>query len=795
MMHRTNVALYIPKILLIVGLLGCSMLVTAQTPAAAPPPDTLNFYQKVLLTLEQQGMPLETALKTPEFVEKLAEAGYSRDSLLFYAEQLKKQRDVVTPGIESGTVAVLSKAYRDSVVLRWAPTTVDLWQRLNKTGYVVKRAELDKNGQIVAGSFKTLADSLSPVKPWPLDTIMLKVQETDSAAMVAAQALYGEGFGSEASESSLDFVERNQVRNMRFGFGVLMADRSALAANLMGLRWVDRDVKPGQIYVYSVFPLDSALKGSFITILKNDPATNPKIEGLTAKASDKEVKLIWPKSTNPFSGFWIERSADNGKTWQKRTSDVIVFMDNDNPAATTRPVETGIRYYDMPPEESPDNYIFKDSTDNGINYQYRVSGQTAFGDFSDYAYVSANPQDLTPPPMPVVLQNKVDEKTNLATLEWSMGEAPELIEDLAGFTVWESRHPDSTFVQISTILPPVTRQFVSPKPLEKGKIHYYLLKAFDQKGNETSTFPLYMHVIDDIAPAAPLNPAYVVDSTGVVTLVWEHNTEVDLMGYRVYFKNDPDAELTQLTATPIFVNMFRDTVELLTMSERIYYQIQAVDLSHNRSEFSVVLEVQKPDVLPPIAPILRYPTMNDSLISLHWEPSSSEDVSQHVLYRRPYERDSIWEQLAILGPRDTAFTDFSAVEEVLYEYTLRAIDDAGLASDWAFPVKGRRWFGAQIPNVENFTAAYSDSTKTVQLRWAYAPPVTGFLAEVDYSFSVYRAVGTGPMMRYRLFDRNTTQFSDPKSKTDGQYQYAVMVIFKNGKTSALTPPQTVFVKK
>jgi uncharacterized protein len=793
MMHHTQVVLSMPKILLTVLLAGYSMVLMAQTPAA--PPDTLNFYQKVLLTLEQAGMPLETALKTPEFVQKLTEAGYSRDSLVYYYEELKKQRNASTPGLEPGTVEVLTKSYRDSIVLRWAPTTVDLWQRLDKTGYVIKRADLNERLEVKGETMITLADSLHPVKPWTLDQIVLKVQETDSAAMVAGQALYGEGFGSEASESSLDFVERNQVRNMRFGFGVLMADRSALAADLMGLRWVDRNVRPNQWYVYYVVPLDSAIVLPSISIVKNDPAQNDKVKGLKAVAGDNEVKLTWPRADNFFSGYWIERSADNGKTWQKRTPNVVVFMENDNPGPVTRSGDMVLSTLDNPAEEAYINYIFKDSTDNGITYQYRVSGQTAFADFTDYTYASASPQDRTPPPTPAVLRHVVDEKTNVATLEWSMGEASDLLADLAGFSVWEGRHPDSNFVQISPLLPPATRQFVSPKPLEKGKIHYYILKAFDQKGNETSTFPLYMHVIDDVPPAAPLNPAYVVDSTGVVTIVWEHNTEVDLMGYRVYFKNDPNAELTQLTRTPIFVNMFRDTVELLTMSERIYYQIQAVDLSHNRSEFSVVLEVQKPDILPPIAPILRYPTMNDSLIGLRWEPSSSEDVSQHVLYRRPYERDSVWEQLAILGPRDTAYTDLSAVEEVLYEYTLRAVDDAGLASDWAFPVKGRRWFGAPIPNVENFTAAYSDSTKTVQLRWEYAPPVTGFLAEVDYSFSLYRAVGTGPLMRYRLFDRNTTAFFDPKSKNDGQYQYAVMVIFKNGKTSALSQTQTVLVKK
>lgn len=770
----------------------------AQQPAT--PADSLNFYQRLILDLEQNGLSVPMVIQTPEFAERMQTEGYSRDSLLYYYQLYKAASEGDLPAIAADNVAVVAKSYRDSIVLRWGPSSVDLWQKLNTIGYGIYRVELSRNAQgaitgIDTTSYRTLADTLQPLKPWPLDSISRTLHDSDTVALVATQALYGETFDGEATDDKLDFVDRNRVRNMRFGFSLMMADRSPLAADLLGLRWVDRDVKPDVIYIYFIVPAGHYRVLSAPVIVENNPAKNAVVTGLKTKTSDEEIKLTWPKADNQFSSYWIERSEDAGKTWKKLTTDVVVFMDDEQAGDPTRSGDMLLSTEYNPREEINQFCVFRDSTVNDINYIYRVSGQTPFADFSDYAYVEAQSSDLTPPPTPVIVNHSVDEKTDIAVLEWAMDFDEEFLEDLAGFTVWEGSHPDSAFVQISEQLPPTTRTFRSPAPLAKEKIHYYMLKAFDKRGNEAVTFPLYMHVIDNIPPAPPVNPAYVIDSTGVVTLVWEHNTEPDLLGYRVYFTNNLNYELTQLTAEPIPLNMFRDTIEIVTLTETIFYRIQAVDRSHNRSRYSAMIEVQKPDVIPPIAPILRQPVMNDSLIRLHWQPSSSEDVRSHIIYRRLYQNNEDWTLLTTLGPLDTAFVDVSAEVEQLYEYSACAEDDAGLRSELAFPVKARRWFAEKIVAVTDLQAVYDSSAQAIRLSWKFDPPETELLNDVGYIYYIYRSAGATPLLRYRTIESTANTFTDLKVKKGEKYNYAVMVIFNNGKSGPLSVPQSVFAEQ
>jgi hypothetical protein len=770
----------------------------AQEPAAAPAvADSLNFYQQLIEELESKGVNMQQLLDSPAFVEKLQEEGYNRDSLAYYYELTKLPIGSDQVISEDATIGLLGKSYRDSIVLRWGPSSLELWRRLNKTGYSVARIEmkLDANGKFTeldTNSYRVLADTLAPIKPWTLERIGATLKDSDTSAWVAAQALYGETFGEEADAANLDFVARNRANEMRFGFSMLMADRSALAADLLGVRYVDKTVQPGKTYIYYVIPVDSLRRLTTLAFVKNDPAANQKVEEVKTEIGDGKIKISWPKDRNAFSGYWIERSEDNGNTWEKLTEEVIVFM-NDGPI----PPRNGDMLLTAevdPTDGAAGYYVFLDSTTNDINYTYRLSGQTPFADFTDYTYVKAMSTDQTPPPVPQIEKHSVDEKTNIATLVWNMNFDADLIEDLAGFSVWETPNPDSAYVQISGQLPPETRSFQSPKPLEKDRIHYYILKAVDKKGNETSTFPLYMHVIDEIAPAAPSNPDYVIDSTGVVTLVWDHNTEADLLGYRVYFTNNPDYELTQLTAAPISRNMYQDTIEIVTLTEKIYYTIQAVDRSHNRSDFSVMVEVRKPDVIPPVAPILHYPDMNDSMIYLTWRPSSSEDVVGHILYRRSYQTGEDWTVLGELGGRDTSFMDQTAAVEEMYEYSLRAKDDAGLLSEFAFPVKGRRWFEGTILNVENLQAMYDSTAKSIRLDWKFSPPQYEIFKNVDYVYYIYRSIGTAPVIRYRTIESQLTSFNDLKIKAGEQYNYALMVVFMNGKSSGLSEQRSVIVK-
>jgi len=656
---------------------------------------------------------------------------------------------------------------------------------------------IDDQGRMItpdSSTIKVFADSLLPISPWPLERIGATITATDTMALIATQALYGSSFGP-AQADQMDFVSRSREQTMRFGFSLLMADRSALAADLMGLRFVDREVEPGKRYIYYLNPLGTYADLRTLSIVKNDPSQNTKVEEVAAREKDGTVQLFWPKKDNKFSGYWIERSANNGKTWEKLTEELLVFVEDKRYQQAQIP-EGVIGTMNIDPNAFVNNnFIFVDSTANYVEYTYRISGQTPFADFSDYTYVSASSKDLTPPPPPLIVSHKVDDETGIATLVWEMNYKEELLEDLAGFSIWDAPHADSTFVKVSALLPPSTRSYTSPQPLEKNRSHYYLLKAVDDKGNEISSFPLYMHLIDNIPPRAPQNPASKIDSTGVVTLVWRPNTEADLVGYRVLFTNNPKNELTPLTATPISVNIFRDTIEILTLTEKIYYRIQAVDRSYNRSAYSDWIEVQKPDFIPPVSPILHRPEMNDTLIQLSWKPSTSTDVEAHLLYRRKYASGEEWEILERFSATDSSYTDRTTEVEQFYEYTLRAQDDAGLLSEMAFPVKGRRWFGEAIPGIENLQLRYDSTAQSVELSWQYQPTQQAFLQNEEYRFYIYRSVGDTSLIRYRIVEANELTFTDSRLPTTDRYNYAIKLVYLNGKSSNLCAPVSVQVSR
>jgi hypothetical protein len=762
--------------------------------------DSLNRYWKMIDDLMGHGLDVPTILANPNLVAKLAEQGYRKDSLLYYYKRTYQDTRVDSSALAAPYLGFVGKAYRDSVVLRWGPSDPVLWQKLNTTGYSLVRYEFvpDPSGRLSGipdtNSRTVLVDPSKPIKPWPLSRIAATVPTSDSSAMIAAQALYGTTFGTDTTGGDLNFVDRKNNQNMRFGFALLMADRSKLAAELMGLRYTDRTVRPNKYYLYYLVPVGMSSSLQNYCIIKNDPDQNSKIVGLEAKAGDRQIYLHWPKQPNQFSGYWIERSADKGKTWEKLSKDQLLFIEDDKQV-----YEGGSRsaaFPELDSNKTARNYfIFTDSTVNDIDYQYRISAQTPFADLTDYTYARVKSIDLTPPPVPVILSQEVDDKTNIGTIQWTMGNDPKLLADLAGFTVWHAPKPDSVFEQISPLLPPGARSFSTSRPLEKEKTHYFILKARDRAGNESVTFPVYLHVVDDIAPAPPAKPDFAIDTNGVVTLVWEHNTEADLLGYRVFFANAPTDEPTQLTKEPIPLNVFKDTIELVTLSKKIYYWIQAVDKSHNRSDFSSMIEVKKPDRLPPTAPVLNTPMMNDSIIRFTWVPSSSTDVARYVVYRRLYQGGDDWKKLAEIPAPDTVFTDRTARIEQIWEYTLRAQDDSGLFSEFAFPVKGRRWFGGQISGVDKFQVKYDSTARAVQVSWTFKQPEYELLNGVEHTFYLYRAMGADPLSLYRILESNQTAFTDVKTDKQGVYNYALKVVYLNGKTGAVCDPKSVNVQR
>lgn len=769
----------------------------AQQPAA--PSDSMNTYQQMIFELENRGVNVMHLLEDKKLTDKLwSEFGISADSLLFYYEKkyadlLDGEEDAIQE--EESFIAMMGKSYGDSIVLRWAPSTKVLADSVYERGFTVIRIAMmeDENGLVTLydpspNSLRILADSANPIRPWTLEEVESRLPDpenlsgADSLAVIAAWTLYGSMDSSTTQEDSSAVAAKSKEDDMLFGISLLMADRSSLAAELLGLRFADSDLEPGKHYKYIIHPVGFPPEMAASTIVVNDPSRNEVVKDLKIKEDDGYLTLYWPKRSNAYSGYWIERSADNGETWSRMTKQPVVFVDFQSPK---RSLESNDNEENELNER--DHYIFRDTVENYKKYFYRVSGQTPFADYTDYVSVSGMATDLTPPPIPVILEHYVDEETGIGYIDWGMN-SDASTSDLAGFTIWSATHPDSTFEQVSGMLPVSARSYRSPAPLSNTRTHYYVVKSVDDKGNAMSSFPIYMHVIDDVPPLSPTGLSYLIDdSTGIVTLSWDANEEADLSGYKVFFSNSLKDEFSQLTHGAQPGNVFYDTLALVTLSEEVYYKVRAEDLSYNGSGFSDVLTVKRPDHVPPVAPVMEIPEIHEGYIRLKWRTSSSIDVERQIIYRRLLKEEQEWLALADLeDPALSQFDDMTATEEAIYEYSMRVVDDAGLYSAYAFPVRARRWFDGSIAEIQNLNVVYNSETGQVDMQWEYEAQWNEILEDVDYMFYIYRSKGDEEIKRYRLLDSETLSFSDSRVSESDTYNYGVKVVYLDGKAGPMS---------
>ena len=215
-------------------------------------------------------------------------------------------------------VRVLAKAYEDSIVIRWAPADPVAWLLGKDSGYRIARIDYSDPKHPVS----TMLNS-APFKPLTLEQMKATLNRDDKYAAIAAQALYGNDFRM-TKDAPTAFAKKikqeHDALNFRHAFALQAADFSPAVASAIALRWVDKDVKKGNSYIYVVtvnggnknYVVDSA--AAFIVDKKE--ATNPAPDGLQAYGFDRKVELHWNRrQLGNFSAYYIERSDDGGKTF------------------------------------------------------------------------------------------------------------------------------------------------------------------------------------------------------------------------------------------------------------------------------------------------------------------------------------------------------------------------------------------------------------------------------------------------------------------------------------------------
>lgn len=701
-------------------------------------------------------------------------------------------------------VDIYHKVYQDSIVLRWAPSNRTLWHKSNFAGYILEKISyqvMDTDGldSIPEDYAKQITSYLpspdKPIKPYDSAKWAPYFPNKDKYALIAAGAVAGQ---LEVSEEEGFAVKGSQDRSV-FGLVLLSADLSQLAANGLGLRYADKDIEKGNTYEYRITTLDSMtlvmmdslnnislddlmavgdssnatklfnwrLKGRTIAEYSDSViALTKNVADFQAISGDKSVSLMWNANdgVNEFSGFFIERSEDGGLTYDSLTKDLfigepIIWVDSAKDEATQIKV-----------------YQFVDHLDtNYVEYTYRITGIDAFADPSAPAMARGMGKDLTPPTNPVLKSGEYLKSTGEIQLVYSLPNVP---EDLSDLYFEYAYHVDSAFVryEAESLDPQDTVYRHAPEPDEYS--HYFRMVAVDTAQNKSRSFPIFVNIPDTIPPPVPNEIHAVIDTLGEVEIKWtdEHVDELGFLGYRLYYSNSPDHEFTQLTTKPIIANFYIYHIPLNTLTEKIYYKVQAVDKSYNHSEFSEVVEAVKPDTLKPVTPVFKKINATESSLDLSWVPSSSRDVARQRLIRKNGEE--LVEFEFDHAARDS-FRDSTVQKGIIYEYYLQAIDNNNLRSDLSFPLRGKIVDKKRMNGIEKLQFQYSKDEKRIIIDWKKGE------TEGDFQYMIYRSKDSEKVKNYKAVASNMTEFSDQIDEP-GTYYYAVRVVHKDGSKSLLS---------
>ncbi|MBK8623350.1 MAG: hypothetical protein IPN79_16695 [Saprospiraceae bacterium] len=645
---------------------------------------------------------------------------------------------------------------KGKVVLRWVPPSPGTWKKLNYFGYKIERAEIDSTKDQKL-QFATLADSLKPLSLEKWKVLALQ-NPTDTMLMVAGQSIHGEYQYKPFSIENLEIMD-DQLNNY-FTACIFATGYSALAGNTAALRFEDKTVEPNKIYVYRIIPLlpesEEFVDQGLAYVFTNKIAEFPKVVLNDTIQSDKYLEIFWDKPyyAEYYSSFNIYKSFDKGKTYQLYTPIPVVFT----------------AYKDST------KFVFPDSTrQNYVDQYYKIQGITYFsntGPLSDPIILHS--KDRTPPTPP---KNIKSEYVGPRTMKISWELNPD-DKDIAGIRISRSNEVDKGFMELTaTPLDPKTRTFIDTT-FNELFINYYFIGIYDKEGNPTVSEPHIGNFIDSFPPVAPLKIQGKIDTTGLVTVTWNQNKELDLRGYYIYLNNNNEFNFHRQNGHPTSDTVWQGKIPLNVLTEKIYIKLKAVDNRMNHSDFSEVLTLQKPDLIAPVSPVFGVSEVTKDGIMLQWTTSKSIDVIAHVLERKEEGRDTKFEIInKFEGARldVNTYVDKNVKAGKTYSYRVYAVDDAGLISPDAGVLTLKSYYRKIIEPVTNLTLSLTEDKRAARLQWNYQN-------QTNVNFSIYKNINETGYITYKIV-KGQTSFEDIKIKKGDIVKYRVKVVDQDGKQS------------
>jgi fibronectin type 3 domain-containing protein len=638
---------------------------------------------------------------------------------------------------------IIAKAYEDSIVLRFAPTTPNALPAHIESGINIDQ-------KVVKGKFPYQIDewtsvNKTPIKPWPLIAFNTEEYKKNKDLMLVAQALYGNILSSKTDEISKVKEQAESLSNL-FYLSLLSADYDANAANSYGLRHVIKTkIKPDEklfFRIYSnfnhpLFKVDTTM--TFVTYGEWDANNNPSF--LFIQNKEKAVELKWPVNRELYrwSGFYIERSEDGNNFTRVNKKPFLVFRDDTKYDAT---------YVDSLKQ-------------NYKKYFYRIQAIDPFGDLTGYSQtVEGMGVDLTAPGQ-VSLEEQSDNGNGIK-LSWTFLEgAP---KDLDYFVIKKGSYINNITDSVITIRPGTYNYFYSEKA--KTRSTYFEVHAVDTAGNVRVSNPVRYFLPDTEPPLPPKEFKAKIDTNGVVSLKWQLDTLDELIGYRVYRNNNKDHKFVCLQEGYLEDTIYHDTLNLKTLTDEVYYAVCAVDLSYNHGKMTEAVRLVKPDILPPYPPNIIDYKVSDGKVTFTWTPSPSEDVVSYSIIRKYLSTNEETNIKIGIPKSESSYTDENLKHGVMYEYSITAVDEVGLISKPSFPLTIKAYSNKVT---ENITLKTLSDNEQSGIEWTIPK-------DKPLYYIIYKDNGNG-LQQYANANANENKYVERNNST--AKNYGLQAIYPN----------------
>lgn len=642
------------------------------------------------------------------------------------------------------SVMVNARAQKDKILIRWAVNSPSEWQKANKKGFIVTRTTILRDGNVLSKPEKILLTP-KPLVAEPLDAWIDLIQKDNNAAIIA-QSIYGESFEvTAAKEGDLSkIVNMADELDQRYTFALYAADMSFIGAVKAGWGFVDTNIKKNEVYAYqvSVFESPKVKESSYMIGLK-DYSVLPAPTDFIAIPDDKKVLLSWDYETfkRIYTSYMVEKSSDG-----------INF----SPIAATPLVNLNDK------EEHPSKtmYYIDTLSVNDKIYHYRLYGITSFGEKGEIT----KPITATGAAAIVTGARLVDYNIiNLdeVNLEWEYPKESEGF--IQGYEINLADNDQGPYKVVSKIIPPSERKLNYKENLYPS--NYFTISVVGKNNQRLTSQSMLVQPVDSIPPAKPIGLEGVIDSLGVVKLKWKPNQEKDLRGYRILKSNNTGEEFVDIYHQSYVGNDYKDSVSLKMTNSKVYYRIAAEDMRFNISDPSDVLVLDKPDKIPPAAPIFKDYDNKDGKVHLKWIRSYSEDVVGYSLRRREKGQEK-WEEIKQINDTIQEFTDDRIENKKTYQYAILAKDKSNLWSSLDHSTITVQVLDFTPVKIISFLQGLPDrENKKITLTWDYTKK------DKVLGLSIYKNIKGMPPTLWKELNSDVFTLEDKNLKMNMEYEY------------------------